>query len=75
MTNSFSESFIENLFKEEKLPDSWDYNYSLDDNNLPNKEILPALKLLYNRDMEFSLGSISNFKSKIQRYFNKTSMM
>ena len=83
MTNSFSESFIENLFKEEKLPDSWDYNYNLtyldfnklfkyiDDNNLPNKEILPALKLLYNRDMEFSLGSISNFKRKIQRYFKR----
>ena len=29
MSNNLSESFIENLFKEEKLPDSWDYNYNL----------------------------------------------
>ena len=83
MNNNFSESFIENLFKEEKLPDSWDYNYNLtyldfnklfkyiDENNLQNKDILPVLKLLYNRDMEFSLGSISNFKRKVQRYFKR----
>ena len=29
MSNNLYESFIENLFKEEKLPDSWDYNYNL----------------------------------------------
>ena len=29
MSNNLSESFIKNLFKEEKLPDSWDYNYNL----------------------------------------------
>ena len=65
------------------MPETWDYNYNLtyldfnkpfkyiDDNNLPNKEILPALKLFFNRDMQFSLGSISNFKRKIQRYFKR----
>ena len=35
------------------------------------KDILPVLKLLYNRDMEFSLESISNFKRKVQRYFRR----
>ena len=92
--SNFSKSFIENLFKEEKLLDSWDYNYNLtyldfnklfkyiDENNLQNKEILPvlklpynrvlpALKIPYNRDMEFSLGSISNFRRKVQKYFKQ----
>ena len=36
---------------------------------MQNKEILPALKLLYNRDTEFFLESISNFKRKVQIYF------
>ena len=42
ISNNFSESFIENLFKEEN-----------------------------NRDTEFSLGSISNFKRKVQSYFKR----
>ena len=29
MSNNLSESFIENLFKEENMPDSSDYNYNL----------------------------------------------
>ena len=83
MSNNFSQLFIDNLFNEEKLQDSWDYNYNLtyldfnklfkyiDENNLQNKDILPVLKLLHNRDMEFSLESISNFKRKVQRYFKQ----
>ena len=38
---------------------------------MQNKDILPVLKLLYHRGMEFSLGSISNFKRKVQRYFKR----
>ena len=57
------------LYKEEQFPNSWDYNYNLTyldskyiaQNNLQNKDI----------DIEFSLGSISNFKKKVQRYFER----
>ena len=41
----------------------------IDEKNLQNKVILPVLKLLYNKYIEFSMGSISNFKRKVQRYF------
>ena len=38
---------------------------------MQNKDILPVLKLLYNRNMEFSFGTISNFKRKVPRYFKQ----
>ena len=41
----------------------------IDEKNLQNKDVLPVLKLLYNKYIEFSMGSISNFKRKVQRYF------
>ena len=41
----------------------------IDEKNLQNKDVLPVLKLLYNKYIEFSMRSISNFKRKVQRYF------
>ena len=66
---TFIESFIGNLFKKGKLSDLWDYNYNLTYFGFYklfikyiDEEILPALKLLYNRDMEFCMGNTTNLK-------------
>ena len=58
MENKLSESAIVCLFEENKLPESWDFSYQLtyldffnifaylDQKNLPNNDILSAIKSL-----------------------------
>ena len=75
MSNNFSESFVHREFIQ---PYSWDYNYNLtylnfnklfkymDENNLQNKDIIPVLKLLYNRDI---------LRGRFKDILNEMSMM
>ena len=86
MDTQFTETFLNNLVFNNKLPDSWDFSYKitygdvvklfdfLDKENLSISSILSPFNLMCKSDMGALIKKPSNFKRKVLKLVKENQM-